>query len=1022
MTQKPADSTTSGALSREGKITALTLLKSFYDEDVFNLLVKEFYNSDIEVSEAAIVSSGSLGNEIAIPHLYKIIERGRKSQRIAAIRALAAIRAPSSTGMLIKYFNHFPEEELRTEILRAINIISPSGQQVQELNQVVYVDAKQNDTVKQVAAESLVEAERFPALKDTLPRASAGVQQAALKKMLQSGSQEVIDLPEETLSPGALGCYLCLQTMKAKNLQANTVLETLQNSRRETVYSFLESLSQFQGRLRFPTRVFRLLLIAPYVDTETERLVGDFLKKIVVEVKSASPHLLSEFSVVASAHLDNIFAKVRKNYISLTGITNKQVLLATVMATLLEKYATPNLLADVVAFFKDDTLTARTPPLAQVRSLLSSAPREDLNRLEACIPLFAYTEKKDKLLVLSQLSKVELNRPFYMRRLNRLIRVAGALEIRSASKRIQEILDFSRAERIHFLEETSVVTLCQLLTRSIIEQSREYFKEPGKNVRSLNGYIRGARFIPARIMLGALVQVLLQPSLNPQSRALVVDTLESLESPDQKEPKGLAESKKLLPPLLHIVDMKDVDDALKLRVGDILCRNAESSIGHQAIDLTNHSSPVGKKMAARLLRALTSRGEGVTTDIVTNRLYLLLEDKDKGVRVEALLALLALGDDYAAQVLRDFVQSGDEAVVSDVLAGLSKPLSREVFGLVLDMIRMSSSAVQQALRRLLPDVSEGGFAEELRQHLLTVLSVVPGERAKPVPAGAVLEAAPGPAESSIDQAKLEFKFRRENTQVLTVFFIDIAGFTEKTSTSDMSSTLKLIKAFEEIVTTTIAANRGTIVKKMGDGILAAFKHPLSAAVAALGVQQKIHEYSAMRVEQEKFQARIGLNSGPVIRRDNDIFGDVVNVASRMQSAATPGEVVLTEATYYEIQDYVRCTGLGRIQVKGIKDAIMAYSAKEITVDLGKLQEQGGAGAKEKRPLRDSSLQKLKESMFVPSFQVPSGSAENEGLANELKAIFSELSRAVEDISSDYHEEYAFKRYLQDKWNAIVERL
>ena len=109
--------------------------------------------------------------------------------------------------------------------------------------------------------------------------------------------------------------------------------------------------------------------------------------------------------------------------------------------------------------------------------------------------------------------------------------------------------------------------------------------------------------------------------------------------------------------------------------------------------------------------------------------------------------------------------------------------------------------------------------------------------------------------------------------------------------------MKLIKAFEEIVTTTITANRGTVVKKMGDGILAGFKHPLSAAVAALAVQQKIHEYSAMRVEQEKFQARIGLNTGSVIRRDNDIFGDVVNVASRMQSKATPGEVILTEATY-----------------------------------------------------------------------------------------------------------------------------
>ena len=50
------------------------MLKNFYDEEIFTLLVKEIYSSDINISEAAIRSSGSLGNEVAIPHLYQIIE------------------------------------------------------------------------------------------------------------------------------------------------------------------------------------------------------------------------------------------------------------------------------------------------------------------------------------------------------------------------------------------------------------------------------------------------------------------------------------------------------------------------------------------------------------------------------------------------------------------------------------------------------------------------------------------------------------------------------------------------------------------------------------------------------------------------------------------------------------------------------------------------------------------------------------------------------------------------------------
>ena len=307
MAQNPVVPISAGTLSREGKITALTLLKNFYDEEIFTLLVKEFYNSDIPTSEAAILSSGSLGNEVAIPHLYQIVERGRKSQRIAAIQALTAIRAPSSTGMLIKYFNHFPEEELRVEILRAINTISGTGQQVLELNQAVYADPKQNEAVKRIAVEALVEAEKYVILKDTLPKALPGVQQAAFKKMLQTGSQEVLDFTKENLSSAALGSYLCMYTLKSKNPRGNYVLEMLQNGDSQTILSFLMMLSEFQGRLRVPTRVFRLLLAIPYVDTGSESLVGDFLKKIVAEVKSASPQLLSEFSGTASNHLDKVF-------------------------------------------------------------------------------------------------------------------------------------------------------------------------------------------------------------------------------------------------------------------------------------------------------------------------------------------------------------------------------------------------------------------------------------------------------------------------------------------------------------------------------------------------------------------------------------------------------------------------------------------------------------------------------------------------------------------------------------------
>ena len=1006
MAQKPLEIKLSRTLGKEGKVTALSLLKNFYDEEIFRHLVKEFYNSDVEISQAAIRSSGSLGNEIAISHLYQIIEKGVKSQRIAAIQTIAAIRAPSSTGMLLKYFTHFSEDEVRTEILRAINTISPSLPQVQELNQAVFMDPKQSESVKRTAVEALVEAQRFTLLKEAIPRASPGVQVAAFRKMLQTGTQAVPDFTGETLAPSALGCFLCVYVLKAKNPQQNYILEKMQSGKKELLCSFMDSLSVSQGRLHYPTRVFRLLLISPYIDTETEILVGDFLKKIVAEVKSSSPQLLSEFSVITSAHLDTVFTKCRKNYISLKGITNKEILLATVLASLLERYCTPAVVESIQRYFKSE-YSGFTPPVAQLKSLLSHAPKEDQNRLEACIPLFTLPEKKDKLQVYACLTKVDLNRPVYLRRLNRLIRIAGALEIRTASKKIQEILDFARDERIQFLEETSIVTLCQLLTRSIIEQSKDYFAQPDKNLRTLNGYLRGSRFMPARIMIGPLVHLLLLPTLAASSRDLILESLLAMD---------LSGVKRILPAFLKCLDLAQFDQEQKLRVGEILSREADSSISHQLLDVTGHSDPAARRVAVRALRALAKRGEGIAPEVLTNRLYLLLEDKDMSVMVDSLLALLALNDDYAVQIVGDYISSGDDGLIAEILTNLGKSFSRETFALVMDTLSMESPSVQKALRVLLPDLCQGGFAEELRQILLESLTEIPQKNgAAPVAAHAPLHQ----AGSILGQAKLEFVFKRENTQELTVFFIDIAGYTEKSTTIDMSALLKLIKTFEDTVSAVMAANRGSIVKKMGDGILAVFKHPLNATIAALAVQQKISEYNSMRMEKEKFQTRIGLNTGKVIRKDNDIFGEVVNIASRMQSAATPGDILLTQVTFEEIKKFVRCTELGKIQVKGIKEAITAYSPEEVLVDLAKIGSDAAAASS--HAVSDDSMEKLKESIFTPDFKLPLDRAGQGDAAEFLQGIFTDITHAVEELAMDYHEEFVFKNYLQRKWNEYLEK-
>ena len=430
---------------------------------------------------------------------------------------------------------------------------------------------------------------------------------------------------------------------------------------------------------------------------------------------------------------------------------------------------------------------------------------------------------------------------------------------------------------------------------------------------------------------------------------------------------------------------------VRLRIAAVVARAGDAGIAHLALDLTASPSAVARRCAIRVVRGLCARGAGLSADSLTDRLYRLLEDADQPVRLEALLALLAIDDDYAAQVVVDDAQAGKHDLAAELLGSLPRPLTRETFALVRSLLSVESVPVQAAIRTLGAELCQGAFAEETRQALVRGLVPTVGGA---VHAAAAAPAAPAaPADGAIARAKLEFKLRREHAQVLTVFFIDIAGFTEKFSsmTDDMSSQMKLVNAFEGNVVPPISANRGTVVKKMGDAILAVFKHPVNAVVAAMTVQQKIQQYSSTQLAQEKFQVRIGLNTGEVTWKDNDVFGHPVNVAARMQTAATPGDILLTEATWKQVREYVRCTELGPIQVKGIAEAITAYSARGDPRRPGKGADRRAvpSGA----PCRPDRSSACARACSCPSSGCPRSRPARPGM-DLLREMFAEIARSV----------------------------
>ena len=123
---------------------------------------------------------------------------------------------------------------------------------------------------------------------------------------------------------------------------------------------------------------------------------------------------------------------------------------------------------------------------------------------------------------------------------------------------------------------------------------------------------------------------------------------------------------------------------------------------------------------------------------------------------------------------------------------------------------------------------------------------------------------------------------------------------------------------------TISKYGGIEVKTIGDAFLLEFPSTLEAVRCALDIQRLLYE---RRIVYLQFvQLRIGIHVGDVIHTENDIYGDAVNIASRIEPLAEPGGVCLTQQVYEHVRNKIDCPimSLGRLELKNIELPMEVY--------------------------------------------------------------------------------------------------
>jgi len=190
--------------------------------------------------------------------------------------------------------------------------------------------------------------------------------------------------------------------------------------------------------------------------------------------------------------------------------------------------------------------------------------------------------------------------------------------------------------------------------------------------------------------------------------------------------------------------------------------------------------------------------------------------------------------------------------------------------------------------------------------------------------------------------EFETSILSNETVEASVVFIDICGFTSISENEPPDTVVKLLNNYFDIMVKEIINQKGYIDKFIGDAIMAVFRgdHHLDRAIeASLAVRNEIAKQPVI-AEQVKFKPNvsIGINCGELVsgnigseslkRLDYTVIGDVVNTASRLESAAGPGQIVISEESYHKVKDYFKCEKLGEITMKNKFGPMMVYSVVE----------------------------------------------------------------------------------------------
>ncbi|HEY0422478.1 MAG TPA: SUMF1/EgtB/PvdO family nonheme iron enzyme [Rhodopila sp.] len=163
-------------------------------------------------------------------------------------------------------------------------------------------------------------------------------------------------------------------------------------------------------------------------------------------------------------------------------------------------------------------------------------------------------------------------------------------------------------------------------------------------------------------------------------------------------------------------------------------------------------------------------------------------------------------------------------------------------------------------------------------------------------------------------------------RLAAIVMADVVGYSRLMNADERGTHQRVQRLLRELIEPTIVEHRGRLVKQRGDGFLSMFDSPVEAVRCAIIIQQSMVSRNLEVPNEQAIRFRIGVNLGDVIVVADDIYGEGVNVAARLEQLAEPGNIYISGGVYEQVRYKLVCgyQSLGDQKVKNILDPIATY--------------------------------------------------------------------------------------------------